>query len=190
MSVNPTEGVPSGPAAAPPATTPDAGLSPLGTAPRKASVSGDLTVTSELLFAASGLPAVVSVALTVCDPAVFKVTVNVCLPLTSAKLAGKPAAPSIDLNATTGVAPGATTQFPSTAFTVTVNGVPAVSGVGLPVLPAIVFGAFVSPGSNICSRAAGFCIAKATGVLNPLANVVTTPAGVNRDTVPPLMLVT
>ena len=47
----------------------------------------------------------------------------------------------------------------STALTVTVNGLPAVCAVGVPVLPVAVPGAAVSPGSRICS------FAKAPGLI-------------------------
>src|SRR5258707_11111369 len=50
-------------------------------------------------------------------------------------------------------APLSPSQFASTAFTVTVNAVPAVRAVGDPVFPLAVPGAAVSPGINSCNFA-------------------------------------
>ena len=95
---------------------------------------------------------VMSVAVTVRLPAVFSVTLKVCVPDTMAALAGKAALASLDEIPTVCVLL-TTFQFASTAFTVTLNAVPAVCAVGVPVLPVEVPGAAVSPGIKSCSFA-------------------------------------
>jgi hypothetical protein len=84
-------------------------------------VEPGITSTLELVPWASGLTAVVSVPVTVCSPAVASVTAKLCVPFTKAALAGRLAALSLPVTATTGVAELTMLQFPSTAFTVTVN---------------------------------------------------------------------
>src|SRR5438477_153138 len=69
-------------------------------------------------------------------------------------------------------------QLASTALTVTVNGVPAVWAVGVPVLPVAVPGAAVSPGNRICrfTNAPTFTVTLALvfGVNEPAASVAVT----------------
>jgi len=121
----------------------------------------------------------VSVAVTVWLPAVFKVTLKLPAPLVSIASAGKVAAASLEVSATVGVALVITFQFASTALTVTVKTVPAVCAAGVPVLPVVVPGAAVSPGSRICSFVAtGGPIAIKPGVFKPVAKVETAPPGV------------
>src|SRR5947207_2498407 len=97
------------------------------------------------------VPSVTSLAVTVLLPAVFKLTLKVRVPATSAALAGRTALaseeviPTVSLTVVTGF------QLASTALTVTLNGVPEVCAVGVPVLPVAVPGAAVSPGRRICS---------------------------------------
>ena len=84
-----------------------------------------LTVIEELVLAVL-VPSVMSVAVTVPLPAVFKVTLNVLVPATSAALAGKVAFRSLDVIPTVSVTLFTRFQFASTALTVTLNDVPAV----------------------------------------------------------------
>jgi len=65
-----------------------------------------------------------------------------------------------------------TFQFASTAFTVTVNAVPAVSALGLPVFPLADPGAAVSPGTRSCS----FVNAPAITVIDGLVFAVLLPS--------------
>src|SRR2546426_1653453 len=95
---------------------------------------------------------VVSEAVTVALPAVLSVTLNVLLPLVSAALGVGVALMSLELIATVSLVL-TTFQFASTELTVTLNAVPAVCAVGVPVLPVPVPGKAVSPGANSCSLA-------------------------------------
>src|SRR5438128_1385419 len=72
------------------------------------------------------------------------------LPLTSAALAGKAALASLEAMATVSFVL-TRFQLASTLLTVTLNPVPAVCAVGVPVLPMAVAGAAVSPGANNCN---------------------------------------
>ena len=92
-------------------------------------------------------PSVLSVAVTVAAAAVLNVTLNVFVPATSAAFAGSAAFASEEVIAMVSVLL-ATFQFASTEFTVTVNEVPAVCAVGVPVLPLAVPAAALSPGIN------------------------------------------
>ena len=67
-----------------------------------------------------------SVAVTVELPAAFKVTLKLWTPLMSAAFGGRPALLSDELIPTVSVTLLMKFQFPSTALTVTVNGLPAV----------------------------------------------------------------
>src|SRR5262249_10902109 len=98
------------------------------------------------------VPCVTSEAVTVAVPAVFSVTLATLLPLTSAPLPGSVAFASLEVIETVSFVL-TTFQFASTAFTVTLKAVPAVSAVGVPVLPLAEPGAAVSPGVNSCSLA-------------------------------------
>jgi hypothetical protein len=63
-------------------------------------------------------------------------------------------------------------QFASTALTVTLNDVPEVRALGVPVLPVVVPGAAVSPGTNNCS----FTNAPAFTVIDGLVFAVFVPS--------------
>src|SRR5439155_658510 len=99
------------------------------------------------------VPSLMSVAVTVRDPALLSVTAKLPVPPDNAELPGKPALLSEDVIPTTSVAVGARFQLASTALTITLNAVPAVWAVGVPVLPAGVPGIAVSPGASTCSFA-------------------------------------
>jgi hypothetical protein len=107
------------------------------------------TVIDGLVFG-DFVPSVISVAVTVRVPAVFNVTLNVCVPPTSAAFAGNAAFTSLVVIPTVSVELTAF-QFASTALTVTLNAVPAVCAVGVPVLPVPLPGEAVSPGTKICN---------------------------------------
>src|SRR5207249_247428 len=94
-----------------------------------------------------------SEAVTVALPAVLSVMLNDFVPSTSGASSGKAALESDELIDAVSVAFVATFQFASTALTVTLNAVPAVWALGVPVLPFVVPGAAVSPGTSNCSLA-------------------------------------
>ena len=77
----------------------------------------------------------------------MSVTLKVLVPLTSAAFAGGVAFGSLELIAMVSLV-FTTFQFASTALTVTLNAVPAVWAVTVPVLPLAVPGAAVSPGAS------------------------------------------
>ena len=95
-------------------------------------------------------PLVASVAVTVFEPAVLNVTLNVWVPAASAAFDGSVAFASELVIAIVSVEE-ATFQFASTSLTVTENCVPAVWADGVPVLPLAVPGAAVSPGIRSCN---------------------------------------
>lgn len=76
------------------------------------------------------------------------------MPVTSELLAGRIAAPSLDVTPTVRVA-AVGFHTSSTALTITLKGTPTVCTVGMPVLPTDVPGAATSPGSSSCSLAKG-----------------------------------
>ena len=104
------------------------------------------TVVAGLVFAVFD-PLVASVAVTVfVEPAIaLNVTLNVCVPEASAAFDGSVALTSLEVIPTVSVEL-TTFQAGSTALTVTVNAVPAACALGLPVFPAAVPSAVVSPG--------------------------------------------
>ena len=106
------------------------------------------------------LASLMSVAVTVSDPAVFEITLNVWLPPTRAALAGKLAFASEVVIPTVSLALVSKFQFASTAFTVTLNTTPAVCVAGVPVLPVALPGEELSPGASTWSRvkAPGFTV--------------------------------
>src|ERR1043166_7029600 len=108
-----------------------------------------LTVKEELVLLAL-LGSVLSAAVTVAVPAVFRVTLKVFVPATNAALAGNVALLSEEVIPIVSVAL-TRFQLASTALTVTLKAVPAVCAKGVPVLPEGVPGAAVSPGSNNCN---------------------------------------
>jgi hypothetical protein len=93
---------------------------------------------------------VMSLAVIVCDPDVFRVTLKVFVPLTRAALAGKVALGSLDVIPTMSLAL-TRFQLASTALTVTLNAAPPFCADGVPVLPEGVPGAATSPGTRSCS---------------------------------------
>src|SRR5216683_2721813 len=96
---------------------------------------------------------VLSEAVTVWLPAVLSVTLKDFVPATSAALEGRTALASEEVIAAVSVALVIRFQLASTALTVTLNAVPAVWAVGVPVLPVELPGAAISPGANTCSLA-------------------------------------
>ena len=82
------------------------------------------TVIEGLVFAVF-VPSVMSVAVTVREPAVFIVTLNVFVPATNAAFAGNVAFASLDVMPAVSVLL-TMFQFASTALTVTLNAAPAV----------------------------------------------------------------
>src|SRR5262249_24913084 len=92
-----------------------------------------------------------SVAVKVALPTVLSVTLKVFVPGASAALAGKVAVGLDDVIPTVSMIVLTRFQLASTALTVTLKGVPAACGLGVPVLPLGVPGAAVSPGNNNCS---------------------------------------
>src|SRR5260370_23683232 len=107
----------------------------------------------EALVLAVLVPSVMSVAVTVRVPAVLSVTFKVRDERDEKDIRdGRTALASEEVRATVSVALTGF-QLASTALTVTVNNVPAVWAVGVPLLPVLVPGAAVSPGVRICSLA-------------------------------------
>src|SRR5436190_870308 len=94
------------------------------------------------------VPSVMSVAVTVALPAVLRVTLKFWLPLDRAALAGRVALRSEALRPTVSVTLVRRFQLASTALTVTLKAEPAVCALAVPVLPLLVPGAAVSPGTN------------------------------------------
>src|SRR6266550_2035859 len=92
-----------------------------------------------------------SLAVSVALPAVLSVTLKVFVPELSVEFVGKPALLSEDVMPTLSPTVLTTFQLASTALTVTLKAVPAVSAVGVPVLPLEVPGAAVSPGTSNCN---------------------------------------
>src|ERR1044071_7174155 len=97
------------------------------------------------------VPSETSEAVAVWLPAVLKVTLKVFVPEIRAALAGDVTFVSDRLIPAVSVTVLTRFQLASTALTVTVNAVPAVRAVGVPVLPVAVPGAAVSPGANNCN---------------------------------------
>src|SRR5262249_23748768 len=97
------------------------------------------------------VPSETSVAVAVQLPAVLKVTAKVCVPATSAALAGFVSFASVVVMPAVAVTVLTKFQFASTALTVTFNAVPAVCGVGVRVLPQPLPGEADSPGTRICN---------------------------------------
>ena len=166
-----------------PVDVPGTGVSP-GSSTCSFAKAPRFTVMAGLVFAVL-VPSSTSVAVTVrVPPAVRNVTLNTWVPPTKAALGGKVALGSVVVMPT--VSPMAPTRFQlaSTAFTVTLKGVPAVRAVGVPVLPEVVPGAAVSPGTNNCSLTkgpgltvkAGLVLAVNTGATVSVAVTVHEPA--------------
>src|SRR5438477_4668981 len=96
------------------------------------------------------VPSVMSVAVSVWEPTVLRVTLTVHVPADKAPLAGSVALESLDVVPTVCVLL-ARFQLASTALIVTLNAVPEVAAMGVPVLPLAVPGAAVSPDTNTCN---------------------------------------
>src|SRR5947199_10749576 len=79
--------------------------------------------------------------------AVLKVTLKATVPAVSAVLVGRAGLGAEEVRPTVSLTVLTTFQLASTAFTVTLNAVPAVRALGVPVLPVAVPGAPVSPGA-------------------------------------------
>src|SRR5437016_706885 len=94
-----------------------------------------------------------SLAVTVALPAVLSVTLKVFVPEVRVEFAGKAALLSDDVIPTLSLTVLTTFQLASTALTVTLKAVPAVSAVGVPVFPLELPGEAVSPGTSSCSLA-------------------------------------
>src|SRR5262245_26380110 len=131
-----------------PVAVPAAAVSP-GTSNCNFTNAPELTVIEGLVLAVL-LPSDASEAVRVRLPAVIKVTLKVFVPATSAALDGRMAFESEVVIATVSVLLTGF-QFASTALTVTLNAVPAVCAVGEPVLPVLLPGDAVSPGTRSCS---------------------------------------
>src|SRR5436190_17874880 len=108
-----------------------------------------LKVMSGLVLAVL-VPSVMSVAVTVQLPTVLSVRLKLFVPATSAALAGRRSLGSVQVMPTVWVLL-TRFQLASTALTVTLKAVPALCAVGVPVLPEVVPGAAVSPGTSSCS---------------------------------------
>src|SRR5262249_44591954 len=93
-----------------------------------------------------------SEAVTVELPLVLSVTLKLLVPPASAAFGGRTALLSLEVMATVSFVL-IKFQFASTALTVTLNAVPAIWAMGVPVLPVGDPGAAVSPGRRICSLA-------------------------------------
>jgi hypothetical protein len=132
-----------------PVGVPGAAVSP-GTNNCNFTNPSELTVINGLVLEVF-VPSVISLPVTVAVPAVFIITANVCVPLTKAAFTGKAAFGSVAVIPTTSITVLTKFQFASTALTVTINGVPAVCMAGVPVLPVVVPGAAVSPGTRSCN---------------------------------------
>lgn len=91
---------------------------------------------------------VTSEAVTVALPIVLRVTLKLLVPAASAAFAGKVALLSEELRLIVSVALLTRFQFASTAFTVTLKGLPPFCAAGVPVLPEAVPGAAASPGTR------------------------------------------
>jgi hypothetical protein len=78
----------------------------------------------------------------------LNVTLKVCVPLLKAALVGNVALVSVELIAIVSLAVVTRFQLASTPLTVTVQAMPAVCAVGLPVMPVALPGEAVSPGIN------------------------------------------
>jgi hypothetical protein len=94
---------------------------------------------------------VMSEAVTVALPAVLSVILKLFVPATNAALAGNAALLSEEARLTVSVTLVTAFQKLSTALAVTLNAVPAVCALGVPVLPLPVAGAAISPGPAVAT---------------------------------------
>src|SRR6266568_5487105 len=107
----------------------------------------------EELMLAVLVGSVTSPAVTVLLPAVLSVTLRVVAPEINDAFAGSVALASEEVRATVSVTVLTTFQLLSTALTVTVNAMPAVWAIAVPLLPVGVPGLAVSPGNRTWSLA-------------------------------------
>src|SRR2546427_2575995 len=116
---------------------------------------------------------VMSLAVSVCEPAVLSVTPTVRVPADNAPVAGKVALASLEVMPTVCVLL-TMFQLASTALTVALNAVPAPWAVGVPLLPVAVPGAAVSPGTSNCSLTNGpaLTVSSWVALVRPLAAAV------------------
>src|SRR5216117_2501199 len=126
------------------------------------------------------LPSSMSVAVRVVLPMLLRVTLKILLPDTKLALAGRVALPSVAVRPTVCVTLLTTFQSASTALTVTLKAAPELRAVGVPVLPVVVPGAAVSPGTSICSftNAPAVTVSSWVALVKPLlaAVIVGVPA--------------
>src|SRR5262245_7186077 len=103
------------------------------------------------------LPSVRSVAVRVKLPGALKWTIRFGRPAARAVAGGRVAVVSLELRPTVSLTVLTRFQKASTALTVTSKPLPAIWALGVPVLPLIVPGAALSPGTSSCSwaKAAG-----------------------------------
>src|ERR1041385_1127627 len=109
-------------------------------------------------------------------PFVLKVTTGLIVPATSAEFAGNVALASLAVVPMMSATVVMRFQLASTALTVTPTLTPAICAMGVPVLPAAVPGAAVSPGASNCNftNAPGFTVALGlVAEVNPVALAVT-----------------
>src|SRR3989441_1494748 len=120
-----------------------------------------------------------SVAVTVWEPTVLRVTLTVRVPADNAPLVGSVALESLEVIPAVCVLL-TTFQLASTALTVTLKARPAVRAVGAPVLPVAVPGAAVSPGTINCNltNAPAVTVSSWVALVKPLlaAVIVGVPA--------------
>ncbi len=129
-----------------PAVVPGAAVSP-GVSTCSLAKTPGLTVIAGLTLAVF----VLSVRLLIVRvevPVVLKVTLKVFVPLTNAVFAGSAALLSEAVMLMVSLMLLTTFQLASTALSVMLKAVPAVWAVGVPVLPVVVPGAAVSPGTK------------------------------------------
>src|SRR6266568_2985660 len=109
-------------------------------------------------------------------PTDLRLTAKVLVPATSAALAGSVALLSDEVIPAVSVLVLTRFQLASTALTVTLNAVPAVRAVGVPLLPLRVPGAALSPGIRICSFVKALALTAMAGLVLPLAGWVVSEA--------------
>ena len=146
-----------------PATVPGAAASPGARICNLANVPALTAIDGLVLLAL--LMSLLSAAVSIALPAVFKVTLKIWAPLASAVPPGGIALLSVEVMPTVSLTVLTRFQFASTALTVTLNAAPAVRAVGVPVLPLPVPGAAVSPGVSSWS------LVKAAGLTTMLLEV-------------------
>src|SRR5207247_4743354 len=113
-------------------------------------------------------------------PGVLGVALRVLLPGAGLSVAGRVALLSVSVRPTVCVRLLTTFQSASTALTVTLKAAPELRAVGVPVLPVVVPGAAVSPGTSICSftNAPAVTVSSWVALVKPLlaAVIVGVPA--------------